>query len=218
GLCLSRTNYDVEIEHVFIKLCETPNTDLARILRYFEIDLSRLSADLMRALDRLKTGNARTPALSPQLPKLIESAWLLASVEYDAPRIRSGHLTLALLGDENLSRIAREISPEFARISVETLSKHMADLTSGSVEDKSSPASGAKAQSGGQSPPPGAKAPTKPLDQLTIDRPAGARKGEIDLSFGRHFKIPQTVDPLTRPPQNKPPLTGEGGVGKTAVV
>src|SRR5215510_6742639 len=218
GLCLSRTNYDVEIEHVFIKLSETPNTDLARILRHFEIDLSRLSADLMRALDRSKTGNARTPALSPQLPKLIESAWVLASVEYDAPRIRSGHLTLALLGDENLSRIAREISPEFARISVETLSKHMADLTSGSVEDKSSPASGAKAQSGGQSPPPGAKAATKALDQFTIDLTARARKGEIDLVIGRDFEIRQIVDILTRRRQNNPILTGEAGVGKTAVV
>ena len=71
GLCLSRTNYDVDVEHLLVKLGETPDTDFHRILRRFEIDESRLAKDLVRSLDRLKTGNSRTPALSPRLPKLV---------------------------------------------------------------------------------------------------------------------------------------------------
>src|SRR6185295_14010734 len=76
GLSLSRTNYDVEVEHLLAKLIDTPDTDVARILRYYEIDTSRLNRDLTLALDRLKTGNSRTPALSPRIPRLVESAWL----------------------------------------------------------------------------------------------------------------------------------------------
>ena len=75
GLCLTRTHYDVDIEHLFLKLCEAQDTDLQRLLRHYEIDQARLSRDLTRALDRLKTGNARTPALSPRIPRLISEAW-----------------------------------------------------------------------------------------------------------------------------------------------
>lgn len=218
GLCLSRTNYDVEIEHLWLKLAEAGNTDLAHILRYFEIDAARLSTDLTWALDRLKTGNARTPALSPHLPKLIESAWVLASIDYDVSRIRSGHLTLALLSDESLARIAREISSEFGRISVETLKKNLNDLTAGSVEDRQVASAAAKPSGEGSMAPGGVKAGTKALDQFTIDLTARAKRGEIDPVLGRDFEIRQVVDILTRRRQNNPILTGEAGVGKTAVV
>src|SRR5438034_5856599 len=74
GLCLTRTHYDVDIEHVFLKLTEMPDTDFQRVLRHYEVDQARLSRDLTRALDRLKTGNARTPALSPRIPRLLREA------------------------------------------------------------------------------------------------------------------------------------------------
>src|SRR5512137_3085063 len=130
GLCLSRTNY--EVEHVLLKLLEAPDTDLAKILRRFEIDASRFAKDVTRALDRLKTGNARTPALSPRLPRLIEKAWVVASIEYGASKVRSGHLVLVLLTDDDLSRLTREISKDLAGISVEQLTKTFADVVKGS--------------------------------------------------------------------------------------
>src|SRR6202163_871627 len=117
GLCLSRTNYDVEPEHFLLKLVESPDTDIGSILRHFEINPARLSKDLTRAMDKLKTGNARTPGLSPRLPQWIQEAWLLASVDYGAAQVRSGHLLLALLATDDLARLAREISREFAAIS-----------------------------------------------------------------------------------------------------
>src|SRR5262245_23576265 len=117
GLCLSRTNYNVEIEHWLLKLLEAPNTDLAAILRHFEVDSSRLTRDLTKSIDRLKTGNARPPALSPNVVDLAREAWTLCSIEFSASRTRSGHVLCALLSDENLARIAADSSPEFEKIS-----------------------------------------------------------------------------------------------------
>jgi len=220
GLCLSRTNYDVEVEHVLVKLLETPDTDLAKILRHFEVDASRLSKDLTRALDRLKTGNARTPALSPRIPRLIEAAWLLGSIDYGSPKIRSGHLVLVLLTDEDLARLAREVSKELANISVEALKKGLFDICAGSSEDKAMAAATASAGAGGGAdvatgvPAKG----TKALDQFTVDLTAKAKAGKIDPVLGRDFEIRQVVDILTRRRQNNPILTGEAGVGKTAVI
>jgi type VI secretion system protein VasG len=203
GLCLSRTNYDVDIEHLLLKLNEMPDTDLTRILRQYEIDPARLNKDITRALDRLKTGNARTPALSPRLPQLIQEAWLLASIDYGAARVRSGHLLLALLTNEDLARFAREISKEFNNISVESLKKKLPEITAGSSEDRMggtlSEGSGAEAgaaSAGGAPAAGGGK--TQALDQYTVDLTAKARAGHIDPVLGRDFEIRQVIDILTR--------------------
>ncbi|HEY0546748.1 MAG TPA: ATP-dependent Clp protease ATP-binding subunit [Pyrinomonadaceae bacterium] len=221
GLCLSRTNYDVDVEHLLMKLNEAQDTDLARILRHYEVNQERFTKDLTRALDRLKTGNARTPALSPRLPRLIQEAWLLASVDYGAQKIRSGHLLLALLADDDMARLARDISGELSAISVESLKKNLPEITAGSAEDKEAAAvSTASAQGAGEGAGAAAGVPgkTKALDQFTIDLTAKARAGQIDPVLGRDFEIRQVVDILTRRRQNNPILTGEAGVGKTAVV
>ncbi|RMF87368.1 MAG: AAA family ATPase, partial [Nitrospinota bacterium] len=216
GLCLTRTHYDVDIEHLFLKLSEMADTDLQRIFRHYEVDPSRLSRDLTQALDRFKTGNARTPALSPRIPKLIGEAWTLASIDFNAPQIRSGHLLLALLENDDLARLARESSPEFQKISVEEAHKHFFDLTAGSAEEKieAQTVTTERVQPGGA--PAGSKTPA--LDQYTIDLTARARQGDIDPVLGRDFEIRQLIDILTRRRQNNPILTGEAGVGKTAVV
>ncbi len=215
GLCLSRTNYDVEPEHLLLKLIERADTDLAAIFRRYEINQSRITKDLTGALDRLKTGNARTPGLSPRLPQWIQEAWLLASIDYGAAQIRSGHLLLALLATDDLARLAREISREFAAISVESLKKDFADITGTSAEAREATSlSDQPSATGG----PVAGGATKALDQFTIDLTARARAGKIDPVLGRDFEIRQVIDILTRRRQNNPILTGEAGVGKTAIV
>ncbi|MEW6127928.1 MAG: type VI secretion system ATPase TssH [Acidobacteriota bacterium] len=219
GLCLSRTNYDVDVEHYFIKLIELADTDIEKIFRYYKVSNERLTRDLTYALDRLKTGNARTPALSPRIPQLIQEAWLIASVEHGETKVRTGHLLLALLANEDLARIAREISREFSAISVEALKENLASLSAGSAESKA--ASGMAehpVMAGDGSAPTMAPGKTKALDQFTIDLTARAREEKIDPVLGRDFEIRQVVDILTRRRQNNPILTGEAGVGKTAVV
>jgi type VI secretion system protein VasG len=215
GLCLSRTHYDVEFEHLLLKLAEAPESDMARILRHFQVDSSRLMRDLTRALDRLKTGNARTPALSPRLPKLFEEAWSLATIDYGCQALRSGHLLLALLSDPDTARLARDLSPEFSKISVETLQKYFMSITAGSSEDQEIDKTSETAETGM---PAGASGKTPALDLYTINLTERARKGEIDPVLCRDFEIRQVVDILTRRRQNNPILTGEAGVGKTAVV
>lgn len=215
GLCLSQTHYEVDLEHFFIKLLEIPNTDFQKILRHFEINEARLASDLTRAMEGFKTGNARTPALSPRIPRMIQDAWLIASVDFQAPGIRSGHILLALLSNDEMARMLMTSSETFKKISVETLSRHLNDLTSGSVEEKDmgTALQPAAVPSKGITP-----AGTKALDQYTINLTEKARKGEIDPVLGRDFEIRQMVDILIRRRQNNPILTGEAGVGKTAVV
>ena len=221
GLCLARTNYDVDIEHLLVKLLEVSNTDLERILKYYEINPGRLVNDLTRALDKLKTGNSRTPDFSPHLPQVFQEAWLLASIEYGAGSVRSGHVLLALLTNDGLARLAREISKEFNSISVESLRKKLTEITAGSIEDagaKTLAADGSSADASTNGGPAGGPGKAKALDQYTVDLTAKARSGKIDPVLGRDFEIRQVIDILTRRRQNNPILTGEAGVGKTAVV
>jgi type VI secretion system protein VasG len=219
GLCLSRTNYDVEVEHILAKILEQDDTDLHKICRHFEVNVDRLSKDVQQALDRLKSGNSRTPGLSDRIPRWIQDAWLVASVEFGAARVRSGHLILALIANDSFARIARDISKEFDHISAETLQGKLAEITADSIEARDAVALGeAGGVSDGAPVASGVPGKTKALDQYTEDLTAKARAGKIDPVLGRDFEIRQIVDILTRRRQNNPILTGEAGVGKTAVV
>jgi type VI secretion system protein VasG len=219
GLCLSRTNYDVEVEHILAKLLQSGDTDLEKILRHYECNRDRLSSDVESALNRLKTGNSRTPGLSERLPRWLQDSWLLASVDFGESRVRSGHMILALLSNESLSRIAREISKEFNYISVESLKTNLTDVCSGSEEDREAMSlSETGGVSDGAPVASGVPGKTKALDQYTEDLTGKARAGKIDPILGRDFEIRQVIDILTRRRQNNPILTGEAGVGKTAVV
>jgi len=219
GLCLSRTNYDVEVEHILAKILEQDDTDLHKIAAHYEVNIDRLNKDVSSALDRLKSGNSRTPGLSDRIPKWIQDAWLLASVDFGAARVRSGHLILALLAGDGFARIARDISKEFDHISVEDLQKKLPEVVADSSEERDAVALGETAGvSSGTQVASGVPGKTKALDQYTEDLTAKARAGKIDPVLGRDFEIRQIVDILTRRRQNNPILTGEAGVGKTAVV
>ncbi len=214
GLCLSRTNYNVEIEHWLLKILEASDTDLNRILRHYEIDISRLTRDLTVAVDRLKTGNSRPPALSETIVQLVRHAWMLASIEYGSQAVRSGHLLLALITEPQLARLTRESAPRLAEIDPETFKKNLPDLVAGSSEEEVATAPASSPTSG----PGGVPKRTVALEQYTIDLTQRARQGDIDPVLGRDAEIRQVIDILTRRRQNNPILTGEAGVGKTAVV
>ncbi len=215
GLCLSRTNYNVEIEHWLVKLLELENTDLTPILRQYDVNTSRLNRELTRVLDRLKTGNARAPELSLKVMALIKEAWTVTSLEYHASRIRSGYLLAALLTDDSIAGSILADVPELAKIPTNDLLKAIPVLIEGSAESEEVGVAAAD-ESTGRAPIPGSKTPA--LDQFTTNLTERARKEEIDPVIGRDFEIRQVIDILTRRRQNNPILTGEAGVGKTAVV
>jgi type VI secretion system protein VasG len=217
GLCLARTHYNVEIEHYLFKLLDTTDSDFASIARHAEMDKARFAAELTRALDRFKTGNGRTPALSPDFVETMTQAWTLASIEFGVPQIRTGFTVLALAGSDRLSRIVREISKEFQKISPEDLRKNFFQIVRGSKENDTV----ATAQESPSAAEPGARpvgGKTPNLDQYTVNLTENAKGGKIDPVLGRDFEIRQVVDILTRRRQNNPILVGEAGVGKTAIV
>src|SRR5438552_130494 len=218
GLCLSRTNYNVEVEHWLIKLLEPADTDLTKILRHYGVDSGRVTRELTKYIVHLKTGNARAPDLSPDIMDLITEAWMLTSLEYASFRIRSGYLLAAALTERGLSQRIRGASPELNKISGEKLEKEVRELIGGTIEDEAEvgemPLEGVPGQPG----VPSASSKTPALDQFTLNLTSRAKKGEIDPVIGRDFEIRQVIDILTRRRQNNPILTGEAGVGKTAVV
>ena len=216
GLCLSRTHYDVEIEHFLVKLLDQTDTDAQRILKHFGIDPSRLTTQLSKALDLLKTGNARTPSFSPHLVKMFTDAWTIGSLDFAQPKIRSGAILLAIASNEELSRMVNESSREFAKIEAEVLRKEFFSLVTGSSEDDYADT---PAEAGGAPGAPGkAGGKTPNLDQFTVDLTERAKTGKLDPVLGRDKEVRQIIDILMRRRQNNPILTGEAGVGKTAVV
>jgi type VI secretion system protein VasG len=217
GLCLSRTHYDIEIEHFLLKLLDAQDSDLARIIKHFGIDKSRFTTELSRSLDKLKSGNARNPVLSPSLVKMLTAGWTIGSVDFNATQLRTGFALIALLTDEELVRVAREFSRELQMIQPEVLRRDFATIVAGSPEEAQGAAAGLP---GSAQPASGAQAATKTpnLDQFTVNLTENAKNGKIDPVLGRDFEIRQIVDILTRRRQNNPILTGEAGVGKTAVV
>src|SRR5579863_5183162 len=221
GLCLSRTRYDIEVEHFLLKAIDSSDNDVAFILKQYGVDKSRLTTELERSLNRLKTGNARSPAFSPQLVKMLTEAWTIATIEFDAGQIRTGFVLLALITDPELSRVIREVSKEIQLVPPEALLKEFFTVTEKSREQSTALASaGAGAPVAGPDGAPGRPGggKTAHLDQYTENLTAKAKSGKIDPVLGRDQEIRQVVDILMRRRQNNPILTGEAGVGKTAVV
>ncbi len=218
GLCLSKTHYNVEIAHWLYKLMEVRGGDLDLIWKRFELDVSRLSADLQRAFDGMRSGNSRPPALSQDIVDLAREAWLVASLEFESGKARSGHMLIGLLTNPALARIANDLSSQFEQISLDTLRKEFSTIVAKSSESDTPSLATTDGAGGG-----GGAAGERPrtgngnLDQFTIDLTERARKGDLDPVLGRESEIRQVIDILTRRRQNNPILTGEAGVGKTAV-
>lgn len=218
--CMTRGNYEVDIEHLFLALLEQQDSDFITVLKRSGISPTGLERDLNDEIAKFKTGNSRTPVFSAHLPKLFEQAWLIASLDTRLPCIRSGHLLLALLTDSELSQLALRGSKLYGNVKLDALKHHFDKQTEGSAEavemagiaagDKSAPAGDAVLAT-----PDGGKTPA--LDQFTTNLTQRARDGKVDPVIGRDSEIRLVIDILMRRRQNNPILTGEAGVGKTAV-
>jgi type VI secretion system protein VasG len=216
ALCLSEHHYDVEVEHLLLQLLEGNDNDLPAILRHYDVVPERLQAQLVTALGTFKKGNTRTPALSPHITRMIEQAWLLASIEFGQSQIRTGYLIQALLDDNELRRVVIGSAAELEKINADDLRVNLAALVEDSPESRLAQPLGTQDASAGR--PLAGNGKTPALDQYTINLTQSARDGRIDPVLGREFEVRQMVDILTRRRQNNPILTGEAGVGKTAVV
>ncbi|WNO08076.1 type VI secretion system ATPase TssH [Teredinibacter sp. KSP-S5-2] len=216
GLCLSRTHYNVEIEHWLLKLLEISDSDMIAILEKFEINLGKFAQELNKELDHIKSGNSRAPALSPTIVDLAKNAWLLASVEYGHPQTTSAHVLAALMLDEGLRRSTGAINGELKKIPPESLRDVVRAIVGTTTESKTTQTGDSGA--GGEGVPSGMPSKQPSLDKYTVNLTAAAKEGKIDAVLGRDEEIRQIIDILIRRRQNNPILTGEAGVGKTAVV
>ncbi len=218
GSALSRTHYNVEVEHWLLQLLDRPGSDVARIARAFEIDLGRAAAQLAASLDRMATGNGRAPSLAPEVVGVMKTAWLFASVDQDQAAVRSGHLLWAALSEEAVAARLHEAAPLLRRIVPDVLRRDFESLAAGSEEAPAPARAALGAMTGGTSGATPGRTATPALDRFTDDLTARARSGRIDPILGRDAEIRQVIDILTRRRQNNPIMTGEAGVGKTAVV
>jgi type VI secretion ATPase, ClpV1 family len=221
--CKLRGNPYVEIVHWLAQMVQAPDCDLQRVIKHFGIDQSVLAKDITAALDRLPRGSTAISDLSDHIQSAVERAWMYGTLMFGESQVRSGHLLVGLLKQTSLRYVLVGISRQFERIRVDTLTEEFGQILAGSPEsgqraaDGSILASGAvEGSSGDSTPAPLGK--QEALKRFAVDLTERARKGEIDPVTGRDEEIRQIVDILMRRRQNNPILTGEAGVGKTAVV
>lgn len=214
SFCKMRGNPYVELAHWLHVLLQDSHNDLAAIRTAFKIDDAVLARDVVATLDSLPRGATSISDFSPQIEEAIEKGWLYASLMFSAGRVRSGHLLFGMLKTPTLKNALFSISPEWRKIQSERLGDDFASITASSGEQataiQDAPASSVAAD--------GSSTAGEALARFSVDLTEKARAGEIDPIVGRDAEIRQVVDILLRRRQNNPILTGEAGVGKTAVV
>jgi type VI secretion system protein VasG len=134
-LARARTHYEVEVEHYLLKLLDQTDNDALRIFRHQALDTSKLSKELLRSIDKLKTGNARIPALSPAVEKMLTDAWMIGSIDFGGRHIRTGFTIVALATVPDSMRMLSEVSHEWQKVDGRLLRNEALDIVSGSPED-----------------------------------------------------------------------------------
>tara|TARA_B100000446_G_scaffold123197_1_gene115298 strand:+ start:49507 stop:52116 length:2610 start_codon:yes stop_codon:yes gene_type:complete len=210
AICNSRSHFTVELEHWLLAMIEQQLDDVRLIFGSFDIDIDQVKQDLNQSLESFKTGSDSSPSLSVHVTTLLRQSWLSTSIEFTDEQIRSAYVIYTLTKDDTLSSLVTRCSKLFNNIEPGQLLHAWPEIVAQSQERNTSTASATTPANGSSK--------TPSLDQFTVDLTAQAKAGKIDPILGRDFEIRQMVDILTRRRQNNPILTGEAGVGKTAVV
>lgn len=222
--CKMRGNPYVELSHWLRQLLELPDSDIHQIAKRFQLEPARLAKDLTESLDKLPRGATSISDLSSHIEDAVERAWVYATLMFGDSQVRTGHLIIGILNTRELSNALMSISSEFQKIRLHELTEDFTEIVGGSPEDHLVATDGTSL-GGGAEPgevsgamPPAQMGKQQALQQFSVDLTENARQGLIDPIIGRDEEIRQIVDILMRRRQNNPILTGEAGVGKTAVV
>ncbi|UCX04444.1 type VI secretion system ATPase TssH [Shewanella glacialimarina] len=210
SICHSRSQFTVEIEHWLIALLESESGDFDIINASFSVHKDQLIAEVRQGLEKFKTGNSAAPSLSPHIVNLLRQSWLNTSIEFNDSEVRVAYIIYTLLADDSLNSLISRSAKQLMKIDPAQLKHAWPQLARQSSEHRVSSADIEETQA--------APSKTPNLDQFTQDLTAQACLGKIDPILGRDNEIRQMIDILTRRRQNNPILTGEAGVGKTAVV
>jgi type VI secretion system protein VasG len=219
--CKLRGNPYVELVHWIQQILQTSDSDLHRIVRHFELDSSRLAKDITDALDRLPRGATSISDLSSHVENAVERGWVYATLMFGEAQVRTGHLMVGILKTPSLRNALVAISRHFEGVKSDTLTEDFRRIVNGSPEDALTARDGSSLAAPGEASDamaPAQMGKQEALKRFATDLTDRARKGQIDPVSGRDEEIRQIVDILMRRRQNNPILTGEAGVGKTAVV
>jgi type VI secretion system protein VasG len=216
ALCVTKTNFTVELDHFLLKLVEKADPECRQILTYYAIDTNAILKELSFSIDRMPRGNTSTPALSPHILTLLEEAWILSSLRFNQTFIRSGPILLAALDSVPLRGILLENCPHLLKIPRDDLRQNMPEFfkVSPESEEKKPP----KLQEFNLKKVAAPSNEEQTLETYSVDLVQLAREGKIEKIFGRDSEIRQLMDILGRRQQNNPILVGDAGVGKTAIV
>ncbi len=206
--CMTRTHYEIAIEHMLQKLIEDTHSDIPLILKHFNIRVSDFEVAVNNTLEEFKTGNGAKPVFSPRIIEWFQESQLTSTVDLDEAQIRSGALLLAFINkpvqfsSNGISDVLEPVNPDELKIQFKTIVQNSVE----SPKSKTFPAQEEK---------PGARSA---LGKYCEDFTQKAREGKIDPVFGRDREIRQMIDIFARRRKNNPIVVGEAGVGKTAVV
>ena len=221
--CKMRGNPYVELEHWFAQLLQAQDSDLHRVIQHYGLDVSVIAKDMTAALDRLPRGATAISDFSPHIENAIERAWTYATLQFGEAQVRTGYILVGMLKTQSLRNPLFNLSKQFEKIKVEDLADNFPKICDASPESQMRAQDGTGMGSGAPGEDSGAMAPAAmgkgdALKKFAVDLTEKAKKGEMDPVTGRDEEIRQIVDILMRRRQNNPLLTGEAGVGKTAVV
>ncbi|WP_295399600.1 type VI secretion system ATPase TssH [uncultured Thiocystis sp.] len=221
--CKLRGNPYVELVHWIHQILQLPDSDLHRIVKQFNLEPARLARDITESLDRLPAGSTSISDLSAHVEEAVERGWVYGTLMFKESKVRTGHLIVGILKTPGLRNALPGISQEFDKIKVETLCERFGEIVGGSPEESMGAQDGSRIGAAAPGEASDAIAPAsmgkqEALNRFTVDLTEQARTGKLDPIVGRDAEIRQIVDILMRRRQNNPLLTGEAGVGKTAVV
>ena len=216
GMCVSRQNYEVTVDHVLLALLEDPNSDIPNMLVNFGLDPTRLQKAVTDQIEGFRTGNSGRPVFSPIMMEWIKQSWLLASLDQGLFEIRSGNMLHALIA--NPTRLGASDYMELLQdVKKDEIKLKFYDLTKGSTEQAKTMSGGTVTGGAEGAPKPGSDQSTA-LGKYCTNFTERARDGHIDPVFGRDREIRQMIDILARRRKNNPICVGDAGVGKTALI
>lgn len=213
-------NRNVELAHWLFHILQKDATDISLTADHFQLDRAKLLADIGNVAEAFRKNETEMPGVANSVVDMLDRGWHYATLFFGETQIRTGHVLVAALKSLELKRVLGNISKEFNRINPDALASEFRTIWTGSEEENLRPMDGSGLRAAGT---PGAEAAAGPagttaLDRYSQDLTAKAASGEMDPILGRDDEIRQLVDVLMRRRQNNPILTGEAGVGKTAVV
>lgn len=214
-------NRNVEMAHWFMHLMNNDRSDLSVTLDHYKIDRARALKDVTDIVNGFRKNETEMPGISTQITDALDRGWHYATLFFGETQIRSGHILVAALKSLELRRALVQMSKQFAPLDADRIAQEARTMWAQSDEENLRPMDGsglAARDAAGAAPTEGAARGNTALDRFSVDLTARARAGEMDPVVGRDEEIRLIIDVLMRRRQNNPILTGEAGVGKTAVV